>query len=59
MNYIIFGAGYFGECAIRTLGMPRVKCFVDNNPDKKMYWDKEVIRFGDFIETGKVIDPEF
>lgn len=45
MQYIIFGAGETGAKAIGLLGLVRVKCFVDNDSNKKQFHEKEVKSF--------------
>ncbi len=47
---VIFGAGVYGQIALKSLGEKQVECFIDNSPQKQgtMYCGKRVISFEEF-----------
>ncbi len=45
MPYVIFGAGTWGRLALDFLGIPRVRCFIDNYRVGAEYCGKEVLDF--------------
>lgn len=48
---VIFGAGVYGQIALKTLGEEQIEYFIDNSPQKQgtLYYGKRVVSFEEFI----------